>query len=84
MGKVGRLRNRVEPFAALFLALGIVRMYKLYMPFPPARHKSTNIHKACPYMVIIGSILNEDAPPPPLFLSSYVIYLCCIVHINNT
>ena len=24
MGKVGRLRNRVEPFAALYWALGIV------------------------------------------------------------
>ena len=27
------------------------------------------------YMVIISSNLNEDALPPPLFLSRYVIYL---------
>ena len=28
-----------------------------------------------PYMVIVGSILDEDAPAPPLFLSRYVILL---------
>ena len=27
-------------------------------------------------MVIVGSIINEDAPAPPPFLSWYVIYLC--------
>ena len=62
MGKVDRLRNKVEPFAALFWALGIV-----LDPCPPARHHSAAVHKACPYMVIIGSILYEDALPPPLF-----------------
>ena len=62
MGKVDRLRNRVEPFAALFWA----------------RHHFTAVHKACPYMVIVGSILNEDAlapniqyTAPPPFLSRY-------------
>ena len=35
-------------------------------------------------MVIFSSILNEDAPrpPPPLFLSRYVIYLCMGVLID--
>ena len=27
------------------------------------------VHKACPYMVIVGSILKKDAPAAPLFLS---------------
>ena len=70
MGKVDH--NIVEPFAALFGALGIVQ----YLPTPdPVCHHSTDVHKACPYMVIVVSILNEDAPAPPLFLSRYIIYL---------
>ena len=67
MGKVYNLRNRVEPFAALFWALGTV--------LANIRH-CTAVHKACSYMDIVGSILNEDAmSPPPLFLSRYIIYL---------
>ena len=73
MGKVDRLRIRVEPFAALFWALGIDLANTL--PCPPARHRSTAVYNACPYMVIVGSILNKDALAPPLFLSRYVICL---------
>ena len=73
MGKVNRLFNRVEPFADLFWAISA-----LYLPTPdPARHHSTAVHKACPYIVIVVSILNKDSLAPlPLFLSRYVIYLC--------
>ena len=39
MGKVDRLRNRVKPFAALFWALDNLC--------------STDVRKACPYMVIL-------------------------------
>ena len=81
MGKVDRLRNRVNPFTALFWALGNVLTN--IGPCPPGRCHSTAVHKACPYMVIIGSILNEDALPPPL--SRYIIYLWldCEVRIAN-
>ena len=48
MGKVDRLHNKVEPFAALFWALGIV-----YLAPDPARRHSTAVHKACPSMVML-------------------------------
>ena len=80
MGKVYRLRNRVEPFAALFWALGNVLANT--WPWQPALHHSTAVHKACPYMVIVGSILIKTRPAPPLFLSRYVIYLCVDVSKN--
>ena len=35
----------------------------------------STVHKACPYMAIVGSIPNEDAFALPFFLSRYVIYL---------
>ena len=63
MGKVDRLRNRVEHFASLFWALGIELA------------NTWSVQKACPYMVIVGSILSEDALPPPLFLPRYLIFL---------
>ena len=65
MGKVDRLCIRVEPFAALFWALGNVLANTKHCP--PARHHSTAVHNAGPYMVIVGSILNKDEPPPPPF-----------------
>ena len=73
MGKVDRLRCRVEHFAALLWALAIVQL-----PAPdPASHPFTALHKSCSYTVTphYGSILNKDAKPPPLFLSRYAIYL---------
>ena len=60
MGKVTRLRNRFEPSAALFWALGNV-------PTLHAGPTSLHVHKACPYMVIVGSILNKDGPAPSTF-----------------
>ena len=53
MCKVDRRRNRVEPFAALFWALGIVLANTL-PSCPPAQHHYTTVHKACPYIVIVG------------------------------
>ena len=61
MGKVDCLFDRVETIAALLWALGKVLANTLPCP-PAARHHSTTVNKACPYMVIVGSILNKDAP----------------------
>ena len=66
MGKEEHLCIGVEPFTALFWALGIILANT--WPCPPARHHSTAIHKACPYIVLVGSILSEDALPPFLIL----------------
>ena len=41
MGKVDRLSIKVEPFAALFWALGIVLANT--GPCPPARHHSADV-----------------------------------------
>ena len=68
MGKVDRLRNRVEPFAALFWALGTVLAN-------PARRPGITPPPYTKHMVTVGSILNEEMCPFPLFLSRYVIYL---------
>ena len=78
MLKVDRLHNKVEPFAALFWALGIV-----YLAPDPARRHSTAVHKACPSMVMlpvqwwwrVGLILKEDSCPLPLsYLDMLFIY----------
>ena len=50
MGKLARLRNKVESFAVLFWAFGIVIA-------------NTAVLKACPYMVMVGSNLTKDALP---------------------
>ena len=63
MGKVDCLFDRVETIAALLWALGIV--LASILPCPPARHHSTAVQKACPFMVLVVSILNKDAPTPP-------------------
>ena len=52
----------------------------MFLPTPdPARRSrnhSTALHKACPYMVIVGSILNEDAPAPPLsYLGTSMLFI---------
>ena len=46
-------------------------------PCPPAQHHCTVVHIACPYLVIVGSILSEDekAPLPFLIYLQYIIYL---------
>ena len=70
-----------ESFAVLFWALGIVLANT--WPCPPAKHRSPAVQSAFPYMVMLtvrqwrfGSILTEDALPPSLFLSRYIIKLC--------
>ena len=81
MSKGDRLCNRVEPFATLFLALGIV-LANTGPCLPASLH--TAVHKACPYMVIVGSILNEDVLPPPFpILVRYlrVSMLLVLVHV---
>ena len=66
MGKVDRLRNKAEPFAALFWALGIVFA------------NTWSRQLSCPPPGIVGSILNERrAGPTPLFsyLGLLLIYV---------
>ena len=82
MGKVERLHNRVEPFAALFWALVIVcTCQHLTLPAGPVSlHR--RIHTECPYMVaactVVSSWFNSQrrSDAPPLFLSRYVIMSC--------
>ena len=90
MGKVDRLCHRVEPFAVLFWALGIVLANT--WPCPPARHHSPAVQSAFPYMVIlivrrwrICSTLTEDTLPPPfsylgtIYLRVYPMTCGCVV-----
>ena len=70
MGKVDRLRNRVEPFVALFMGYRHCTccMHHLTLPADPA-----SFH-ACPYLVIVSSIRNEDAWPTFSYLGMLFIY----------
>ena len=71
MGKVDRLRNKVEPFADLFWALVIVLANT--GPCPPARHDHI---RTC----LVQYSTNTCYPPPPHpFLFRYVIGLCATV-----
>ena len=70
MGKVDRLRNRVDPFGALFWALGIV----LANTGQAAPHRLTQS-----MFFYCHSWFNSQRrllASHPLFLSGYVIYLC--------
>ena len=85
MDKVDHLSNRVEPTVCMlpcFWALSIVLANT--WSCPPARHHSTAIQKACPCMVRVGSILNEDAPAPsPFFYISMLFnYDHTVVYIS--
>ena len=67
---MNRLLNRVEPFAALFWALGNV----LYTsPHLTLQAGPASLHRRSQSMSLfghtVGSNLNEDAPATPLFLS---------------
>ena len=75
MRKMDHTCNKVEPFAALFWAFGIV-LGNIWPCPPPARHHSTAVHKACSFMVRVGSILKEDALsfPPFLYLGMLLFY----------
>ena len=74
MDNVDRLLNMIEPFAVLYWALGIV-LVKTW-PYPPSH--PTAVHKACPNMVIVGSILNKDALAPPHFLYLGIYFLSMV------
>ena len=71
-------RNTVEPFAAMFWALGIVcTCQHLILPAGPA-----SLYRRTQSMSLYGhSWFNSQrrcvASPPPLCQSRYVIYLCC-------
>ena len=64
--KVDRLRNGVEPFAALFWPLGIVLANT--GPCPPAWRHSTAVHKASPYLFLplVQFSTKMRCPPCPI------------------
>ena len=74
MGKVDRLRNRVEPFAALFWALGIVLANTWSCPSAG----QALLRRRTQSMTLYGhrwfNSQRERVGPPPLFLTRYVIY----------
>ena len=78
MGKVDRLRNIVEPFAGIILGLPTPDPARRtgITPLPYTKH-------VLMYMVtIVGSILNENAlPPPPPFsyLGMFFIYFLYLI-----
>ena len=47
----------------------MIRILANTWPFPPTRPHYPAVHKSCPYMVIVGPILNEDTLTPPLKFS---------------
>ena len=62
----------------LLPCFGLLTMYiPWYKPTPePERHGPASLHRCTQSMflycmVIVGSILNKDAPSPPLFLFKY-------------
>ena len=68
MGKVDRLRNRVEPFAFMFWALGILLTYQhLTLPTGPG----ITPHKACPFVFIVG-------PPPPFPIYLFLLFIYAV------
>ena len=71
-----RLCYRVEPFAILFCVLGIV-LANTYLTLPagPALLHRCTQRMSLQYMVIVDSMLNEDALSHPLFISRYIIHL---------
>ena len=76
MGKVDCLRTTV--YIELNLLLPCFGLTALYLSTPdPARQPIaslyTAVHKACSYMVTVGSILKAEVPPP-LFLSRFIIF----------
>ena len=70
------LCNRVEPFAALFWALGIVQLHANTGPGLLARHHGTAVHKAWTlYGHCWFNSQRRRIAPPPFYLGP-VIYLC--------
>ena len=79
MGNVDCLRNKVEPFTALFWTLGIV----LYLSTPdPARRPGITLPPYTNHVMLpvrwwrVGSILNQDALLPSTFpIYSRIIFI---------
>ena len=79
MGKVNRLCNRVEPFAALFWALGNVQYstcQHLTLPAGPA-----SLHRSTQSMSLYGLSLGQFSaktrcPLPFSYLGILFIYAC--------
>ena len=63
VNKILKISNGIEPFATLFWAL--VKSTSQQLTLHAGPDHSTAAHKACPYMVTVGSILYEDAPAIP-------------------
>ena len=66
MGKMDRLRNRVEPFCCPVFGLSAIYEYVLAATPDSAvgRHHSTAEHETCPYMVIVGFSTKTRVLPP--------------------
>ena len=78
MGKVFRLTGELNLLLACF---GLSALYF----FTPDPARCCPVAQACPYMVTVGSILNEDSlARTPLFLSRYIIYLCMTNHLFHS
>ena len=59
----------------LNLLLSYFGLPAMYLPIPDcARQPDITLHKACPYMVIVGSFLNEDAVTALSYLGMLFIY----------
>ena len=75
MGKVDRLRNWCEPFAALFWAVGIVLANT--WPCTPAQHHSTAMHTQSMSLYghsWINSLQRRAGPIPFSYLGVLFIY----------
>ena len=73
MGKVFHFKNCFPVLVSRYCILA--NTYSLHAHWPditPPLYPQA----AWPYEDMLGSILKEDALPPPVFLSRYVIYLC--------
>ena len=74
MGKVDRLCNRVEPFAALFWALSIISTVQYLLTHLTLPVGLASLHRRTQSMPLYDSILNKDSLASPLFLSSKAYY----------
>ena len=69
--------NRAEPFVVQFCALALYTCQHIYSALRPGITPLLYTKHVLMYMVIVGSILNEDAPPPPFsYLGMSLIYDC--------
>ena len=79
---MNRLHSRIEPFAALFWALGIILAHILKQFTQPAGLASLN-SGTCTVLYgggQLGSILEKKSYPPPLFFFRYTCSMVCFKH----